>query len=131
MENWINVYEYNKKAEESIEWLFKILDEEKIPHKEERKENWFGHRMPTYQQNVVIYVPKEYKEKVETYLKEYDNPNNIVYEDAEELRNVSNDEEEQSKEIKKGKMAQKILAWIPIGMLLIVIVCIIISSFMY
>ena len=128
MENWINVCEYNEKAKDSIEWLFKILDEEKIPHKEERKENWIGYKMPTFQQNIVIYVPMQYKEKVESYLKEYNNPFNIVYEDAEELRNVSNDEEEQLKEIKKGKIAQKMLAWIPIVMLLIAIMCGILSG---
>ena len=131
MENWIEVYEYNKDVEEAMEWLFKILEEEKIPHKEEIKEKWTGHRIPKYEQNVIVYVPKEYQEKVESYLKEYSNPNNIVYEDAEELRNVSNEEEEQAKEIKKGKMAQKMLAWIPIGMVLIVVICAIISGFMY
>jgi len=132
MENWINVCEYNRKEEESIEWLFKILDEEKIPYKQETKENWFGYRMPTYQENIVVYVPTEYKEKVESYLKEYNNPNNIVYEDVEELRNVSNyEEDEQLKEIKRGQIAKKMLAWIPIGMVLIVIIGGIISSIIY
>lgn len=131
MENWIEVYRYDKEVEESVEWLFKILEEEKIPHKEKVVEKWIGAKIPKYKQNIIMYVPKEYKEKVESYLKEYSNPDNIVYEDAEELRNVSNEEEEQAKEIKKGKMAQKMLAWIPIGMVLIVILCAIISGFMY
>ena len=131
MENWINVYEYNQKSEETVEWLFKLLDEEKIPHKEERKENWSGYRMPIYQENIIVYVPMEYKEKVEAFLKEYHNPNNIVYEEVEELRNLSNDDEEQLKDIKKGKVAEKMLAWIPIGMLLIAIMCGIISGVIY
>lgn len=131
MENWVGIYEFNRKERESIEWLYKLLEEEKIPYKEELKENWFGYRKPMYQQNLIVCVPKEYKEKVESYLKEYNNPNNIVYEDAEELKNVHNDEDEQLNEIKKGKMAEKMLAWIPIGMLLIVIICGIISSIMY
>lgn len=131
MENWIGVCEYNREEKDSIEWLFKLLEEEKIPYKEEIKENWFGYRKPMYQENIIVFVPKEYKGKVEFYLKEYDNPNNIVYEEAEELRNVSNEEEEQLKETKKGEMLQKILGWIPIGMILIVIVCIIISSIIY
>ena len=130
MENWIDVYEFNKEAEETMEWLFKLLDEEKIPHKEETKEKWIGHRIPKYEQYIIVSVPKEYKEKVELYLKEYHNPNNIMYEDAEELGTVSNEEQEQLKEIKKGKNAQKALAWIPIGMLLIVIICGIISGMM-
>lgn len=123
MENWINVYEFNKESEETMEWLFTLLDQEKIPHKEETTEKWVGHKIPKYEQDVIVYVPKEYKERVESYLKEYHNPNNIVYEEAEELRNASNDEEEQLKEIKKGRMAQKALAWIPIGMILIIIIC--------
>ena len=129
MENWVNICEFNQK--ESVEWLLKLLEEEKIPHKEETKENWYGHRMPVYQQNKVIYVPKEYKEKVESYLKEYNNPNNVAYEDAEELRNISNDDDEQQAEINKGKMAKKILAIIPFAMLLVVIICGIITGFMY
>lgn len=131
MGNWINVCEYDKKLEESIEWLFKILNEEKIPYKQELKENWSGYRMPTYHENVIIYVPTEYKEKVESYLKEYNNPNNIVYEEPEELRDVYNDEDEELKDIKKGRIAKKMLAWIPIGMVLIVIICGIISSVIY
>ena len=132
MENWIDVFEYHIDEKDKMEWLFKLLEEEKIPYREEFKENWFGYRKPTYQQNVIIYVPKEYKERVEKFLEEYNNPNNIVSEDAEELRNISNyEEEEQLKEIKKGKIAQKLLAWIPIGMILIVIVCIIMSSIIY
>ena len=131
MENWIIIYEFNKKIENSMDWLFKLLDEEKIPHKEETKEKWIGYRIPKYEQHIIVYVPKEYKEKAESYLKEYCNPNNILYEEAEELRNISNEEEEQLKEIKKGRIAQKMLAWIPIGMIIIVIMCGIISSFMW
>ena len=123
MENWIKVFEFNKEAEETMEWLFTSLDQEKIPYREETIEKWIGHKIPKYEQYVVVYVPKEYKEKVESYLKEYNNPNNIVYEEAEELRNASNDEDEQLKEIKKGRMAQKALAWIPIVMILIIIIC--------
>ena len=128
MENWISVYEYNRKEKDLIEWLFKLLEEEKIPYKEELKENWFGYKKPMYQQNIIIYVPAEYKEKVEWFLKEYNDPSNIVYEDVEELKNISNEEEEQLKEIKKGKIAQKMLAWIPIVMLLIAIMCGILSG---
>lgn len=95
MENWISVCEYSRKEKDSIEWLFKLLEEEKIPYKEEFKENWFGY---------------------------------IVYEDVEELRNVSNDEEELIKERKKWKMVEKMLCWIPMGMLLIVIVLLIIHE---
>ena len=123
MENWINVYEFNKETEEIMEWLFELLDQEKIPYKEETIEKWIGHKIPKYEQCVIVYVPKEYKEKVESYLKEYHNPKNILYEEAEELRNASNDDDEQLKEIKKGRMAQKVLAWIPIGMILIIIIC--------
>ena len=132
MENWIGVFEYHRDEKDTIEWLFKLLEEEKIPYKEEFKENWFGYRKPTFQQNVVIYVPNEYKEKVEKFLEEYNNPNNIVSEDVGELRNISNyEEEEQLKETKKGEMLQKILVWLPMVMILIVIACIIISSIIY
>ena len=131
MENWISVYEYNRKEKDLIEWLFKLLEEEKIPYKEELKENWTGYRMPTYHHSIILYVPQEYKEKVESYLEEHDNSDNIVYEEAEELKNVSDEEKEQLNEIKKGRIAQKMLAWIPIVMVIIVIICGIISSFMY
>ena len=131
MENWIIVCEYDKQQKDSIEWLFKLLKKEKIPYKKELKEKWTGYRMPTYHHSIILYVPQEYKEKVESYLEEHDNSDNIVYEETEELRNISNEEEEQLKEIKKGRIAQKMLAWIPIGMVIIVIICMIVSSVMY
>ena len=126
MENWVNICEFNQN--ESVEWLLKLLDEEKVPHKEEIKENWSGHRVPKYHQNIMIYIPKEYKEKVESYLMEYNNPNNVTYEEAEELRNTSDDDDEQQDEIDKGNRAKKILAIIPFAMLLVAIICGIISS---
>ena len=131
MGNWIEVLEYNQKEKERIKWFLELLEEEKIPYKEEIQEKWQGRRIPIYQQNVIIYIPIEYKEKVDGFLKQYDNPSNIVYEDVEELRNISSEEEEQLKEIKKGRIAKKMLAWIPIGMVIIVIICMIVSSVMY
>ena len=131
MENWIGVCEYSRKEKDTIEWLIKLLEEEKIPYKEEFKENWFGYKKPMYQENIILYVPMEYKEKVESFLKEYNNPSNIAYEDAEELRNVSNDDDEIIKERKKWNMMVKILTLIPIVLLFIAIIGIIISSSMY
>lgn len=130
MENWIGVCEYHREEKDLIEWLVKLLEEEKIPYKEEFKENWFGYRKPMYQDSIIIYVPNEYKEKVESFLKEYNNPSNIVYEDVEELRNVSNDEEELLKERKKWKMIEKMFCWIPLGMVLIAIILMIIIEIM-
>ena len=130
MENWVGVCEYNREEKDLIEWLVKLLEEEKIPYKEEFKENWFGYRKPMYQDSIIIYVPNEYKEKVESFLKEYNNPSNIVYEDVEELRNVSNDEEELLKERKKWKMIEKMFCWIPLGMVLIAIILMIIIEIM-
>lgn len=123
MENWIEVYEFNKEAEETMEWLFTLLDQEKIPHREQTIEKWIGHKIPKYEQYVIVYVSKEYKEKVESYLKEYHNPNNIVYEEAEELRNASNDEDEEQREYNNINIAKKILAIIPFAMILIIIIC--------
>ena len=123
MENWINVYEFNKETEETMEWLFALLDEEKIPHKEEKIEKWIGHKIPKYQQYVIVYVPKEYKEKIESYLEENNNPNNIVYEEAKELRNASKEDDEERREYNKRNIAKKILAIIPFAMVLIVIIC--------
>ena len=31
MENWIGVCEYDREQKDSIEWLIKLLEEEKIP----------------------------------------------------------------------------------------------------
>jgi len=123
MENWINIYEFNKKAEGTMEWLFTLLKQEKIPHREETIEKWIGHKVPKYEQYVIVYVPVEYKEKIESYLKEYYNPNNIVYEDAEELSNTSNDDKEEKREYKNRNIAKKILAIIPFAMILIIIIC--------
>ena len=123
MENWINVYEFNKASEETIQWLFTLLDEEKIPYKKEMKENWIGYKIPKYEQAIIIYVPKEYKEKVESYLKEYNNPNNIVYEEVEELKNAFNEDEKEKREYKNRNIAKKILAIIPFAMILIIIIC--------
>ena len=128
MQNWVNVCEYNKESEDLAKWLIQLLDEEKIPHKEELKESWIGHKIPKYVQKIIVYVPKEYKEKVDSYIKEYNNPNNIVYEEIEELRNVCNDEEEQKREYKKRDIAKKIIGIIPFAMILIIIICIIIMK---
>ena len=38
MENLIKVFEYSLKEKDTVEWLFKLLEEEKIPYKEELKE---------------------------------------------------------------------------------------------
>ena len=125
MEEWINVFEFNKKWENSAIWLLELLDEEKIPHKEETKECWSGSKKyAKYEQNVVVYVPKEFKEKVESYIKEYNNPNNIIYEEVEELRDISNDEEE----FKLTKISKKIIMGIFFGVMIIVAIGIIISS---
>lgn len=132
MENMEKVLEFNRKAEDTMEWFFKLLDEEKIPHEEEIREAWGGSgRQPKYEQNIIVYVPREHKEKVESYLKEYSNPNNIVHEEYEELKNVSNEEEEENKEYNKRNIAQKILILIPFVMVAIVILCGIISSIIY
>ena len=42
MENWTKVFEYSLKEKDTVEWLFKLLEEEKIPYKEELKEEWIG-----------------------------------------------------------------------------------------
>ena len=128
MENWINVCEYDKKSKEMMEWLFKLLEEEQIPYKEELQEEWIGvGKYAKYKATIIVFVPKEYKEKVESYISEYNNPNNIVYEEAEELRNASIDEDE---EYKLTRISNKVIWGVFIGMMLFVTVGIMISSFM-
>ena len=132
MENWIEILKFTSNAESTYQVFLELLDKEKIPHKEELKESWKGSgKQPRYEQNIIVYVPKEYKEKVESYLNEYNDPNNIVYEEAEELKNITDDEEEQEREFKKRNIAQKILILIPFVMVGIVILCGIISSIIY
>lgn len=111
-----------------MKWLFELLEEEKIPHKEELKEHWEGTKYAKYEPKVNVYVPKECKEKVELYLKEYSNPDNISCENADELKNISNDEEEQKIQTKKRNNSKKILALIPIVMILVAILCAIIMG---
>ena len=65
MESWIGIYEYNRDEKDTIEWLVKWLEEEKIPYKEKINGNWFGYGKPMYQKNIILYVPNEYKEKFE------------------------------------------------------------------
>lgn len=126
MENWFKVLEFNIKAEDTTKWFFELLDDEKIPHKEEIKEKWIGYgKRAKYQLNVLVYVPKEYKTKVESYLKEYENPNNIIYEEAEELRNVNIDETE---EFKLTKISQKVIKSLFLGMISIMVIGMIIYS---
>lgn len=132
MENWIEVLEFTQKTENIWQDFLKMLDDEKIPHKEELRESWEGSaRQPRYRQNIIVYVQKENKEKVESYLKEYTNSNNIVSEDTDELKNIGNDEEEEKSEYKKRNIAQKILILTPFIMVGIVIICGIISSIIY
>ena len=132
MDNWIEIMKFNKKSEETWNSFLKLLDDEKIPHKEEIKECWEGSaRIPRYEQYVLVYVPEEYKGKVEAYLKEYNNPENIVYEEIEELKSVPSEDEEEKREYKKRNIAQKILILTPFIMVGIVIICGIISSIIY
>ena len=129
MDNWIEILEFNKNSEETWNDFLKLLDDEKIQHKEEIKERWEGSaRIPRYEQYVIVYIPKEYKEKVEGYLKEYSNSDNIV---DEELKNISSEEEEEKREYKKRNIAQKILILTPFVMVGIAIIFGIISGFMY
>lgn len=132
MENWIEVLKFTLNAENTCQGFLELLDKEKIPHKEDVKECWKGSaKHPIYEQNIIVYVPKQYKEKVESYLNEYTDPNNIVYEEAEELKNINDEDEEQEREFKKRNIAQKILILIPFIMVSIVILCGIISSIIY
>jgi len=132
MDNWIEILEFNKKSKETWDYFLKLLDDEKIPYKEEIKEAWEGSaRRPQYEQYVLFYVPEEYKEKVEAYLKEYNNPDNIIYEEIEELENVSSDEEDEKGEDNRRNIAEKILVLTPFIMIFIVIICGIISNIIY
>lgn len=128
MENWINICEFDQKAKGTMEWLFKLLEEEKIEYKIKLKDTWEGigknARRRTY---VLVFVQKDYKEKVESYIKEYNNPRNIVYEEAEELRNAHIDEEEDG-EYKLSSISRKVIFGIFIGMMSVVIIGLIINS---
>ena len=127
MENWSNVFEYSLEGKDTAQWLFKLLEEEKIPYKEELKEEWIGiGKYAKYNSYVLVYVPKDYKGKVEGYLKEYNNPSNIIYEDVEELKNISSYDEELEIERIKREKAKKILQWLPLWFVLIIIICCII-----
>ena len=123
MENWVKVFEYSLKEKDTVEWLFKLLEEEKIPYKEELKEEWIGiGKYAKYNSCVLMHVPKDYKGKVDAYLKEYNNPSNIIYEDIEELKNTSNYDEEVEIERIKREKAKKILQWMPLWFVLIIII---------
>lgn len=128
MENWINICEFDKEAKGTMEWLFKLLEEEKIEYKIKLKDTWEGigkyARRRTY---VLVFVQKDYKEKVESYIKEYNNPRNIVYEEVEELRNA-NIEEEEDGEYKLSSISRKVIFGIFIGMMSVVIIGLIITS---
>lgn len=130
MENWVEVLEYNKKSEDRQKGLLELFNDEKIPHKEELKKICvgIGRRGEIYEQNIVVYVPKEYKVKAETYIKEYKNPKNILFDEAEEFQEVDIDEEE---EFKLTKISKNILKYLFGGMLLVAIIGMIITSIIY
>lgn len=46
-----------------------------------------------------IFIPKEYEEKVKKYIEEFENPNSLDIKDIEELRNASDNENDE--EVKK------------------------------
>ena len=128
MENWINVCEFDKREKGRMEWLFKLLEEEKIEYKVKLKDTWEGigknARRRTY---VLVFIEKGHKEEVESYIKEYNNPRNIIYEEAEELRNVHIDEDENG-EYKLSSISKKVIFGMFIGMMSVVIIGLIISS---
>lgn len=125
MEDWIKVFEYSRKEKDTVKWLFDLLENERIPYKEELKnKEWIQGRFVRYSSQVFVYVPKDCKEKVEMYLNEYNNSDNIIYEDIDELKNASNNDEEVKMEQIKREKAKKILPWIPVWfVLLIIILC--------
>lgn len=129
MENWIKVCEYNTKNKKMNEWLLKLLEEENIFYEERyRGESIQKGKYSQYKAMVDLYIPKEYKEKVESYIKEYENPSNIVYEDAEELRNISVEEDDE--EYKLTKISKKVIMWTFWGMISIIIIGMLITSMM-
>ncbi len=125
MEEWSEVYKYNKKMDNTVEWLLNLLEEEKIPYRQKVEEVWIGHptKYRKYEQNIILLVPKEYKVKVESYIRDYSNPNNIIYEDAQELQNAFDYDDEERIEKQKRNFIKKIIEWIPIILVLIIIIC--------
>ena len=63
MENWIEILKFTSNAESTYQVFVELLNKEKIPHKEELKQSWKGSgKQPRHEQNIIVYVPKEYKE---------------------------------------------------------------------
>jgi len=77
-------------------------------------------------------VQESFKDKVEEYINSYNNPENIIYEESLELKLESNEEEEFNVEIEKVKMnknkVQKGLAWLAVGLFIIIVLVALISE---
>lgn len=49
MEDWIKVFEYSRKEKDTVKWLFNLLENERIPYKEELKnKEWIQGKFVRY-----------------------------------------------------------------------------------
>lgn len=130
-EKWVRIIETNSNNKT---WLHDILDDNKIPYKEDIESYWDGWiKAPKYKEKVFISVPIKYEKQVLEYIEEYNNLNNIVIDDLETRKlfnqlDFSKEDNDLSKSIEirrkmKFFMSNIILCMIFIPIILAILLC--------
>lgn len=119
---WIKVYEYSNTKTSSKIWLEDLLESNNIPFRNEVKSYWEGNvKSPSYKEKILIYIPIDFKSQVEKYIEEYNDENNILSKDIEELKTNDDTEYEARKTTKKQQIIKKVFAGIVIAMIVSIV----------
>ena len=126
MEKWVNVYEEGNYESNQHIWLEDLLKEDNIPYRTAIEEYWVGIKIPKYKQKLKIFIPENYKNKVNEYITEFQKPQSIDSEDIEELENINDTENDI--EIQKNNKVRKIFLGFCISIFLMVVIVVVIAS---
>lgn len=119
-ENWIKIYEVDdyKKANEPT-WLIQLLIDNHIAYHIEMEDDWVGIKLPKYKKRLKVLVQKKYEKTAKKLIEEFQNPKSIKKEDVEELKDIS--DEENNIEVKRyHKITQ--IGWILYGIFLLIVI---------
>ena len=126
-DKWIKIYESYEYKDSELNtkvWLNNVLEDNKIPYKNEIEDYWAGTpKMPKYLEKLIFYVPLEFKEQVENYIREYTNSENTITDEPELINSEDATEQEIKITNKHQRTAKLILAIIPVVIMLSLIIC--------
>lgn len=103
------------------------MEENNIPFETRIESYWQGRRIPEYKEKLVIYIPVDFKQQVQGYIDEINNPQNIITEGIEELE-IQEEYDDTEKESKKVEKKQKMMIMIYVGILISMIVAVLIAG---